>query len=241
MSNPLEQAYVGSELELFAKATCWKRYWISKLQPFIKGEVLEVGAGIGSNTLLLAKTAGQRWVSLEPDPLLAEVLRAKVRTGAAGEQVEVRTGTLKALAPEEAFDTILYIDVLEHIENDHAEVRAALSHLKPGGRLVVLSPAHGWLFSPFDKAIGHFRRYTSVTLAKLTPPGARLTSLFYLDSVGLLASTGNRLLLRAPLPSPGQIRLWDKFMVPCSRALDQLTGFKLGRSVIGIWEAAAAT
>jgi len=231
-----EQAYIGGELKLFARAGRWKQYWSSQLRPFIQGAVLEVGAGIGANTLRLRSGSEQRWVCLEPDPQLAAALREQLAGGPLEATTEVVTGTVEDLEPSRHFDSILYIDVLEHIEDDRGELGRAARLLAPGGHLVVLGPAHAWLFSPFDQAIGHFRRYTTSALGGLTPPGVRLVSAFYLDSVGLLASAANRLLLRQSLPSAQQIQVWDRLMVPCSRLLDPLTGYRAGKSVVAIWE-----
>jgi hypothetical protein len=89
--------------------------------------------------------------------------------------------------------------------------------------------------SPFDRAIGHYRRYTRSRLKELASPGLELTRSFYLDSVGFFASGANRLLLRKAMPNPGQIRLWDRWMVPVSTWLDRLTWPLLGRSVVGIY------
>ena len=81
MSEPAELPYVGDELELFARARNWKRYWSAVVGPYLRGEVLEVGAGLGANTELLRAqaTAVRRWVCLEPDSRLLEQLRKSVR------------------------------------------------------------------------------------------------------------------------------------------------------------------
>jgi SAM-dependent methyltransferase len=231
-----EHTYVGGELELFAHAHHWKRYWISKLRPFIRGAVLEAGAGIGTNTVILRDGTESRWVCLEPDPGLVAELRQKISNSPACRSSEIVTGTIDSLPEQDSFDTILYIDVLEHIPDDRREVQRAGYRLKPNGRLIVLSPAHGWLYSPFDKAIGHCRRYTARTLRQLTPDNVRVKELFYLDSVGLLASAANRVLLRQSMPKPEQLRVWDNFMVPCSRLLDPLTAHRVGKSVVCVWE-----
>ena len=230
-----EQTYVGGELELFAEAHHWKNYWIAKVRAYGRSDVLEVGAGIGSNTVLLRNDLAHHWVCLEPDAKLAEALRAKLEGDPAFLNTEVCAGTLASLEGTDQFDTILYIDVLEHILDDKGELESAAQHLRPKGNLIVLSPAHAWLFSPFDRAIGHHRRYTVSGLRGLTPPGLRLERAFYLDSVGLLASAANGLLLRQSMPKPGQLSFWDNVMVPCSRILDPLTGYTLGKSVICIW------
>jgi hypothetical protein len=108
-------------------------------------------------------------------------------------------------------------------------------HLRPGGHLIVLAPAHGWLFSRFDRSIGHFRRYSARQLGELTPAGLGLVRSHYLDSVGLLASAANRLALRQSLPTARQIRFWDRVLVPLSRVIDPITWHRVGKSVLCVW------
>lgn len=222
-------SYVGGELELFAQAANWKRYWTGLVRPLLGGDVLEVGAGIGANTAQL-RPAGRRWVCLEPDPALA------ARIPAAVPDCEVVVGTIEALPPAPAFDAALYLDVLEHIEDDHQELVRARERLRPGGRLIVLAPAHGWLFSPFDAAVGHHRRYDRRRLLAASPPDVELERACYLDSVGMLASIANRAMLRQALPTAAQIATWDRLLVPCSRWLDPLTGGRLGKSILVVWK-----
>lgn len=223
--------YIGGELELFDRAERWKRYWMSHVRGFLAGDVLEVGAGIGANTRRLLDGRPGRWVCLEPDAELAERLRplTEQRT------CEVVVGTLADLPTGATFDAILYIDVLEHIAEDRAELAAAAVRLRPDGRLIVLSPAHPFLFTPFDAAIGHHRRYTKQSLADCGPPTLSLERLYYLDSCGLLASLANRLLLQQRMPTARQIATWDRFFVPVSRWLDPLTNYRLGKSVLAVW------
>jgi SAM-dependent methyltransferase len=227
--------YVGEELDLFSAATNWKGYFRSRLNPYLGSDVLEVGAGLGGTTRLLCRGTESRWVCLEPDPALAEQLKAEQARGTIPANCRVEVGTLETLGASAGFDTLLYIDVLEHIEDDAAEVIRAAERLAPGGHVIALSPAHQWLYSPFDKAIGHYRRYTKSTLAALTPPSLELVRLIYLDSVGLLASAGNRMLLKSSMPNKGQIALWDRVMVRVSKGLDPLLGYSVGKSVLGVW------
>ena len=99
----------------------------------------------------------------------------------------------------------------------------------------MMSPAHQWLFSPFDRAIGHFRRYDRKGLQRLTPQGLTLRRLRYLDSGGLLASLVNRFLLRSSTPGVRQIRVWDQILVRLSRLLDPLLGYRVGKSICAVW------
>lgn len=153
----------------------------------------------------------------------------------------MRVGVVADLPEAELFDTIIYADVLEHIEDDRGELERAARHLAPGGHIIVLSPAHQWLFTPFDTAIGHFRRYDRRSLGAVRPPGTEQVRLFYLDSVGVLASAANRFLLGSAHPTRAQIQTWDRLMVPASRLIDPLFGRNLGKSIIGVWRRAVTS
>jgi len=230
MSNA-QYEYIGSELELFSHAKRWKAYWRSRIQPSIRGDVLEVGAGLGSNTASLQTPGVRSWHCLEPDPALAEGLR-QATSSLTGCTITI--GTIESFSGER-FDCILYIDVLEHIEHDKAELARAAALLRPGGRLIVLSPAHAFLFSPFDRAIGHYRRYNARSLRECGPDQCTLASLVYLDSVGMMASWANRAFLQQSMPTLRQILSWDRYLVPVSRILDPILGHRLGKSIVGIW------
>ena len=75
-------------------------------------------------------------------------------------------------------------------------------------------------------------------LRRLTPPGMRIESEFYLDGVGMLASLANKAVLRQAQPSLRQVLFWDRVLVPLSRVLDPLTGRRFGRSVVTVWQKA---
>ena len=229
-------SYVGNELELFAEAVHWKRYFRSAIADRLVGDVLEVGAGIGETARHLLDGRQRSWLCLEPDERLGTRLRAWVEAGDVAPLPTVQIGTTADLDPSSRFDTILYIDVLEHIEDDRAEIARAAKLLAPRGALIVLSPAFQQLFSDFDRSVGHFRRYTRASLAEVMPPSLRQVRLRYLDSVGFLASLSNRALLRQALPTRRQIALWDRVMIPASRVLDPLLARSFGRSVLAVYE-----
>ncbi len=224
--------YVGTELELFANATRWKAYFSRHIARWVRGDVLEVGAGIGTNTRELHGPRVRSWLCLEPDASLAAQAAQKVAGLPTCSVVVGTTGTAKL----SNYDSILYIDVLEHIEDDHEELDRAASLLRPEGHLVVLCPAHQSLYSELDRAVGHFRRYDAKSMTACGPASLTLERVFYLDSVGMLASLANRALLKSSEPSLGQIKVWDRFMVPLSRLLDPCTGRRLGKSVVGVWQ-----
>jgi SAM-dependent methyltransferase len=233
------QAYIGSELELFAAATHWKSYVATALRPYLGPRVLEVGAGIGANIPALFTDAVREWVALEPDADQALQISGAITAGKLPAATRVVTGTLDTLHDTSLFDAILYIDVIEHIERDADELRLATQRLAPGGRLIVLVPAHQFLFSAFDAAIGHYRRYSRAGLLEISPPHCRIELLRMLDSVGFFAALANRTVLRASMPTPRQIQVWDRMMVPISRWLDPLTAYRFGKSIVAIWSRSA--
>lgn len=228
--------YPGQELEFFQKAVNWKTYFAGEISPYIGNRVLEVGTGIGATTRLLNDGSAQKWVLLEPDPQLSSILRQKLDGHQLYSNCELRTQTIFDLDASQKFDTIIYIDVLEHIENDRKELERAAELLAPGGRLIVLSPAFQFLFSPFDKAIGHYRRYSAKTLKRAAPASFHLKKMKYLDSAGMFASLANKVLLRQTYPTEKQVRAWDRWMIPVSKVMDKLFFNSFGKSILGIWE-----
>jgi Methyltransferase domain len=230
--------YLGTELDAFAHASNWKQYLRHVTEPYLRGHVLEVGGGIGTTTSAFRSGAQTSWTALEPDSALAS--RLSQRASELTDPVRIIIGTLDAIRPEPLFDCVIYIDVLEHIEKDAEELRRAAARLINGGTIVVLSPAHQSLYTAFDKAIGHYRRYDRRSLSALTPAGTTLVDLRYLDSTGLWLSLGNRLLLRSSSPTVAQVTLWDSWFIPISRRLDPLTGHRLGKSILAVWRRGAA-
>jgi SAM-dependent methyltransferase len=222
--------YQGEELDLFAHAHNWKHYWASKIRPWVHGDVLEVGAGIGTNTQLLQNPDVRSWHSLEPDPELSRRLQETVN-GVPGHRVT--TGTIASITGDR-YDSILYIDVLEHIERDREEVCNAADLLRPGGHVIVLSPAQQFLFSEFDRAIGHFRRYDAASLRRCSPETCNVETIFYLDAVGMAASLANRVLLKQNQPTVSQIQTWDTYIIPLSRILDPIVRVT-GKTIVGVW------
>lgn len=226
--------YPGDELVLFQHATHWKKYFSRLIKPFIKGSVLEVGAGIGSTTLLLNDGSAGQWLMLEPDDKMSASLKKKIDAKEFPPNCRLQTGMTMQLSS--TFDTIIYIDVLEHIENDAGELKKAATLLNPGGHLVVLSPAFQFLFSPFDKTIGHYRRYNKKMFRRISPEGLQLIRNNYYDSVGYFAALMNKLLLRQKYPTRKQVMFWDKWMVPVSKISDKVFLHSFGKSIIAVWK-----
>ena len=155
--------YPGNELDLFKNATNWKSYWIKYISKYINGDVLEVGAGNGINTKIIINSLDsiKSYTSIEPDvELFKQSINIDIKDNFNLTQLNC---LLNNLNKKKKFDTILYIDVIEHIEDDVKELIEAKSFLKDGGNLIILVPAFNSAFSEFDKKLN----ITDVILKKV--------------------------------------------------------------------------
>lgn len=224
--------YPGNELELFKGARRWKRYWSGQVRPYVRGHVLDVGCGIGANAEWLVNDSVTSYTFLEPDAeLLVQVPGFEGQEILAGaERIHGTTADVRG----GAYDTILYIDVIEHIAEAEAELQRARNLLAPGGHLIILVPAFQYLFSGFDAAVGHHRRYDKRMLKQHLPDELDVVRLCYLDSLGMLLSLGNKWFLKQGMPTVGQVAFWDRWVVPASRVADHIVLHGFGRSLVGV-------
>jgi 2-polyprenyl-3-methyl-5-hydroxy-6-metoxy-1,4-benzoquinol methylase len=237
--SSMSETYIGDELELFSHAKNWKNYWGSKVKPYLGKRVLEVGAGLGGTTQYLYNTnidSIEQWTCLEPDATLAKAIEQKIVEKKIP-PCDVIISTLdnfknKSIGDKILYNSILYIDVIEHIKNDAAELSHTLDYLETGGHLIILVPAHQYLYSPFDKSIGHYRRYSRSMLEKIVPKGYDIVQSQYLDALGLGTSLANKWFLKQDYPTLPQILFWDKYVVTTSTIVDKLLFHNVGKSVL---------
>lgn len=137
---------------------------VEPLLPGAAGRVLEVGCGQGAvGVRLAARAAAYTGVELDAD----SARTAERRLVEAGVPGTVVHGPLDSLPAAERFDLVCAFEVIEHIEDDAAALRAWVTRLRPGGTLLLSTPAWQHRFGPMDEAVGHFRRYDPATLALL--------------------------------------------------------------------------
>lgn len=223
--------YIGNELEIFQHAVNWKTYFSSYFKQYILGSVAEIGAGIGANIPFLINNNVDEYICIEPDYKLVCAIQNKIDTFILPSKVQVYHGFLKKEEVKK-FNSILYIDVLEHIQNDREEILKAYNNLNPNGYLCILVPANPGDFSAFDKSVGHFRRYNQKMIKALIPKGMNIVECKYIDSFGSFASKANKMFLKQSYPTLRQILFWDKFIVPFSSFTDKLINYTAGKSLI---------
>jgi SAM-dependent methyltransferase len=204
---------LAHDLDAMAGAGGYNAWLVDRAGPWLRGRVLDAGAGIGTHTGRLRERADEV-VALEPDPELASMLRRQVPG------VKVVEGDANAV--EGPFDAIVCFNVLEHIADDEGTLRHFRELLAPGGALLLLVPAHPALFGSLDRTFEHERRYSKADLhAKLARAGLSPERLRYVNPVGAVGwLVQARLLRREHLP-PAGLGLYDR-LVPALRALDSL-------------------
>jgi SAM-dependent methyltransferase len=229
MAGEVPNHYPGKELEAMSSAVNYHRWIIDEFAPYLQGDVAEVGAGIGTMSQLILANPVRQLHAFEPSsnmfPKLAEGLRGEPRAVAVND----------FFGPKQAgkgFDTVLYINVLEHVEDDRAELSHAWQALKPGGHLLVFVPALQWLYSEFDRQVGHFRRYARAPLVQHTQAaGFAIETARYFDAAGVIPWYIFFVLLRRSM-GDGSVSLYDKVAVPATRFLESIVTPPIGKNIL---------
>jgi 2-polyprenyl-3-methyl-5-hydroxy-6-metoxy-1,4-benzoquinol methylase len=147
--------------------------------------VLDIGCGTGGLSLHLLKE-GFEVTAQDVSPEMVE--RCKLfleQEGFPG--APVRQAGVEELSEQNHFDSVVALDVIEHIEDDHRAVKQMYKALKPGGRLVLSVPALQYLYGPKDEQLGHYRRYGKQQLRQVIEQADfRIESLRFWNAVGLL-------------------------------------------------------
>jgi SAM-dependent methyltransferase len=210
----------------------YNRWMFDQLRPGISGRILEIGSGTGNMSAFMEDAPRLALTDIESESL--EELKAKY-----GDRphVSVDYWDLNDEAPAslmtEQFDTVVCLNVLEHIRDHEAALRRMRDRLAPGGKLVLLVPAHQMLFNGFDRGVSHFRRYDKRGLAELlTQSGFKLERSWYFNMLGALGWYVNGNILGKTLLPAGQLKVIDA-LVPILRLESHLPR-PFGLSVIAI-------
>jgi SAM-dependent methyltransferase len=220
---PIEHFGAQDDLERLGASKHFFDWVLDEFQPHLRGRVLEVGAGAGTITRrLLERYPDLTVVALEP----AENMFVDLEAYAALEpRATARRSTLAEYLPDPSvpFDAVIYLNVLEHIADDGAEIRMAADSLRSGGALLVFGPAHEMLYSELDHKAGHYRRYSTSTLRRLVEQaGLHVATVRYFDPLGVLPYLVAYRWLRRPAISGSTVWGYDRMIVPISRLSERL-------------------
>jgi SAM-dependent methyltransferase len=210
-----------AELEHLATADEFFDWIVASFDGAVRGKVLEVGAGIGTVATRLLRHRVDGVTAIEPaDNLFPRLEAAGAEHGFTA--LRCTSGELLAQA-RGVFDTVVYVNVLEHIADDVAEVRQAHQLCAPGGRLCVFVPAVPAIYGTLDRKSGHYRRYRKAELvANVTAGGFRVDDVRYFDVAGLVPYWLAYRVIGLQSLGGASTSLFAKVLVPISRAAQWL-------------------
>ena len=224
------EKYPETATERFDDASFHINYCLRFLTKYFKGDILEVGAGCGSFTkfyykkfesITLTEVDNKNFLDLK------KIFSEKRNISISNESIEFLS---------KKFDTIMYLHVLEHIENDKKELQNAISKLNPDGYLVIMVPAHQKIYSKLDKAVGHYRRYEKEFFTE-NLLGLNRVKLISLDAIGYFLYLLNKIFFKEEVfPSKLKIFLWDKIVTPITFIVDFLLMYKFGKCYVAIYQ-----
>ncbi len=225
--------YDGQELRALGEAKNYCRWIISYFAPHLGSHVMEVGAGVGAiSSLLLEQPGVSDLVLLEPADNLFPLLRDRF---ARDSRVTLVHGHVEDMAGSSSVDSVVLVNVLEHIEDDLAALRTIHGLLKPGGTVLLFVPALPWLFGSLDRSFGHFRRYEKLVLTdRLRMANFKIEYCRYLNFPGILSWFIAGKLLKQETLRLQDVKLYDRWIIPWVSRFERLVVTPCGQSLIVI-------
>lgn len=225
-------------LQTLAKAERFNKWLYDAIAGYCKGEILEIGSGIGNISKLLLESGEQ--VALSDVRInYCETLKHRFKDNARLRgvyQVDLSLADFSdAYQPLLAgFDTIIALNVIEHIKDDKLAIQNCKRLLRKDGRLVILVPAFQWLYNSLDKELGHYRRYKKKSLSELLVNEEMIiTDKKYFNCSGIPGWWTSGSVFKSKIISDWQLNVYDK-LVPVFRVIDKAVLHMAGLSVIAV-------
>lgn len=221
----------GREVEGGHGQPRYRRYQFDLIAPHCGRSILEVGAGVGEFSTQF--TDRERLVLTDVDPLAVAAMDKRF-----ADRPEIEARQLDLDGPLEVsgdpVDSVVAINVLEHIEDDVAALESLARLVNPGGTIVLWVPAYPALYGDFDRKVGHVRRYTPATMRRAVEgAGLDVRVCRPVNFVGGLAWYLAVRLGNAGSPKPGVVAVYDRVVVPVTRVLDGLRP-PFGQTVLAV-------
>jgi 2-polyprenyl-3-methyl-5-hydroxy-6-metoxy-1,4-benzoquinol methylase len=233
--TPLEskkQSGAETYSSAIGEAINYTRWILDEASPYVGLRVLEVGLGHGSYRTALPSGITYFGVDIDEDSVSEARIKYPSDTLI---QSDISDASFTQAATGFAVDTILCVNVLEHILDHEKAFQNLIQVLQPGGHLFLFVPAFEALYTDLDRLAGHHRRYHKEDIAPLLPDGAKIIVNKYFNPIGGLGWWFNGLFRHNSLNSGavnGQITLFDKYVLPLSRTCDLITKPFFGQSLI---------
>jgi len=229
-------AYTVEDQQRMTRARNYFAWQARLILPEVGRRVLEIGCGIGNFTRLLADR--EAVIAIDSEPACIDLLKSATPPGAAAIHafsIDAASDGILSLARFHP-DSCLFLNVLEHIEDDHGTLRRIASILPPQGRIVILAPACASLYGPIDRNLGHHRRYTRASLRRLARgAGLHIRKMRYVNTLGFFGWWINAHILRRTAQSESQIELFDR-LVPVLSRIESIVPPPFGQSLFAVFE-----
>ena len=221
-------------MNTLAGADRFNQWMFDTIRPFIKGRIFEAGSGIGNISSLLLNTGGEVVLSdysAHYRKLLEEKFSSHPHFGGVLDMdLEDRRFDEKFNACHGMFDTVIALNVIEHIKEDGLAIANCTKLLKQGGRLIVLVPAYQLLYNRFDKELGRFRRYSRTSMQRLVSPHLSIVRCRNFNLAGILGWFVSGTILRNKVIPSYQMDVYNA-LVPLFRIMDSMVFHRIGLSV----------
>jgi 2-polyprenyl-3-methyl-5-hydroxy-6-metoxy-1,4-benzoquinol methylase len=226
-------------LEVIEDAGKFNHWMYQTIQPFLQGNILEIGSGIGNISAFFLTDNATITLS-DTDAFYKEKLKNKFHSFQNLKGVfliDIQDPCFETTydSMKEQYDSIFLLNVLEHVADDNAALKNCRFLLKPGGSLLILTPAYSFLYSTLDKALGHYRRYTRSRLSsQLQVNNLVPKKSFYFNALGIVAWFYGKVLRLKTIPAT-EMGLFNK-ATPLAKLIDKIMFRKIGLSVLIVGE-----
>lgn len=218
-----------STLESMNQADRYNQWTLNQFKEFLKGKILEVGCGIGNFTKSLLEYGEVYGIDIRKDYVekTEKILsKSNVRIGLG----DIEKG--KYFFKNEKFDTVVCINVLEHIKQDDLVINNMYKILNKEGYLVLITPSHPFLYGEIDKSIGHYRRYTKKAIvAKLESSGFKILKFRSLNLIGSIGWFISGRILKNKIVDQSKIKLFN-LLAPIFLRIEDLINSPFGTSFL---------
>ena len=234
MDGSADISYIIRDQQRMQRARNYFHWQARLVRPHLGARVLEIGCGVGNFTRHLLDRELVVGIDVEGE-CLAELDRNFGHRGnLIAERMDILDDAFAALG-EYRIDSVVCLNVLEHVQDDHRALVQIASVLPRAGRLVLMVPAFGALYGPIDSRLGHFRRYSKASLAALAAAeGYRVVRLSYMNSIGFFGWWFNAHILKKEEQSEAQIAVFDSLMVPVISRMEKLLTPPFGQSLLAV-------
>lgn len=223
--------YEGSDLEALSVLHRYQNWIVSTFLPFLCGRAVEFGAGMGNISILL-RSHVDSFDLIEPSTNLSGPLRSRFEGDAA---VTIHSDSLETWLPtaDTNYDSVILVNVLEHIEDDGLALEGFRQILTPGGHLLLFVPALKFLFSDLDALVGHYRRYHRDDLERLVrAAGFEIVESRYFDAIGILPWWLFNTKMGATKFNTFLTKVYDHLFVPLSRGIERIVTLPVGKNIL---------